>query len=134
MSETPGTERNLCPDCLAGPGPANTCIGVGLPMEVWHTPDCPQFTIMQINWEAGARRIKEQDAWAKGVFPAAHERLKQAAAAMPPGTVAQPFIDALTELVQAQADTTGFVILHQWAQILDRHFPPELPDLDRTTE
>lgn len=32
---------------------------------------------------------------------------------MPPGTSAQPFIDALTELVQAQADATGFVVLHQ---------------------
>jgi hypothetical protein len=32
-----------------------------------------------------------------------------------------------------QADTTGFVVLHQWAEILERHFPPELPDPDRTT-
>ncbi|MFD0229506.1 hypothetical protein ACWGPD_30415 [Streptomyces hirsutus] len=83
---------------------------------------------------ARSRRIKEQDAWAKVVFPAAHERLKQAAAAMPPGTPAQPFIDALTELVQAQADTTGFVVLHQWAEILERHFPTQLPDPDHTTD
>ncbi len=62
MSETPETERNLRPNCLAGPDLANTRIGVGLPIEIWHTPDCPQFTIMQINWEAGSRRIKEQDA------------------------------------------------------------------------
>ncbi|MEU4490027.1 hypothetical protein AB0H94_35000 [Streptomyces purpurascens] len=47
-------------------------------------------------------------------FPAVHERVQQAAAAMPPGTPAQPFIDALTELVQAQAGTTGFVVLHRW--------------------
>ncbi|MFE1909532.1 TIGR02391 family protein [Streptomyces gardneri] len=33
---------------------------------------------------------------------------------MPPDTLAQPFIDALTDLVQAQADTTGFVVLHQY--------------------
>jgi hypothetical protein len=39
------------------------------------------------------------DDWS--VAPAAHERLKQAAVAMPPGTPAPPFIDALTELVQA---------------------------------
>ncbi|MHA5051105.1 hypothetical protein [Streptomyces sp. SD15] len=89
---------------------------------------------MQINFEAGSRRIKEQDAWAKGVFPAVHERLQQAAAAMPPGTPAQPFIDALTELVQAQADTTGFVVLHRWAEILEQHFPPQLPDPDHTTD
>ncbi|MET8211983.1 hypothetical protein ABZT51_39470 [Streptomyces sp. NPDC005373] len=75
-----------------------------------------------------------QDAWAKGVFPAAHERLKQAAAAMPPDAPAQPFVDALTELVQAQAGTTGFVVLHRWAEILERHFPPQLPDPEHTTE
>ncbi|MFD0214501.1 hypothetical protein ACFVH9_36815 [Streptomyces hirsutus] len=57
--------------------------------------------IMQIGSETGSRRIEEQGAWAKDVFPAAHERLKQAAAAIEPGTPAQPFIDALTELVQA---------------------------------
>ncbi len=98
-----------------------------------HMPDCPQWITTQIGWEAGSRRIKEQDGWAKEIFPTAHERLKQAAAAMPPGTPAQPFIDALTELVQARADTTGFVVLHQWAEILERHFPPQLPGLDRTT-
>ncbi|MFB6718253.1 hypothetical protein [Streptomyces sp. NPDC056358] len=89
---------------------------------------------MQIGWEAGSRRIKEQDAWAKDVFPAACERLKQAAAAVPSGTPAQPFVDALTELVQAQADTTGFVVLHRWVEILGRHFLPQLPDPNHTTE
>ncbi|MFC9654173.1 hypothetical protein [Streptomyces sp. NPDC056937] len=42
---------------------------------------------------------------------------------MSPGTPAQPFVDALTELVQAQADATGFVVLHRWVEILERHFP-----------
>lgn len=125
------TEGEVCPDCKAGPGPENACVGARMPIQMWHTKDCPQYVIMQINWESGSRRIKEQDAWAKGVFPAAHERLKQAAAAMPPGTPAQPFIDALTELVQAQAGTDGFVVLHRWAEILEQHFPPELPDPDR---
>jgi hypothetical protein len=74
------------------------------------------------------------NAWAKEVFPAAHERLQQAAAAIPPGTAVQPFVDALTELVQAQADTTGFVGLHTWVKILERHFQPELSDPDHTTE
>jgi hypothetical protein len=59
-------------------------------------------------------------------------RLKRAAA-LPPGPAAVPFVGAPTELVQAQADTTGFVVLHQWAEILERYFPPELPDPDRTT-
>ncbi|MEW2079307.1 hypothetical protein AB0941_38145 [Streptomyces sp. NPDC013433] len=69
----------------------------------------------------------------KDIFPAAHERLKRAVAAIEPGTPAQPFIDALTELVQAQADTAGFVVLHRWAEILERHFPPQLPDPNHTT-
>jgi hypothetical protein len=43
--------------------------------------------------------------------------MKQAAA-ITSGTPAQPFIDALTGLVQAQADTIGFVVLHRWAEIL----------------
>ncbi|MFE2513336.1 hypothetical protein ACFXC9_33690 [Streptomyces naganishii] len=128
------TEGELCPDCKAGPDPKNACVAVGMPEQMWHTPDCPQYVIMQINWKEGSRRIEEQDEWAKGVFPAAHARLKQAAAALPPGTAAQPFVDALTELVQAQADTTGFVVLHRWAEILERHFPPELPNPDHTTE
>lgn len=38
----------------------------------------------------GSRRIRQQDAWAKDIFPVAHERLKQAAAAIDPGTPAQP--------------------------------------------
>ncbi|MFF7369778.1 hypothetical protein [Streptomyces tricolor] len=128
------TEGELCPDCKAGPSPENACVGVGLPIEMWHIPDCPQWTIMQIDWEAGARRLKEQDAWAKDVFPAVHRRVQQAAAAIEPGTSAQPFVDALMELVQAQAGTDGFVVLRRWAEILERHFPPLLPDLDRTTE
>lgn len=82
------TEGELCPDCQAGPSPENACVGVGLPIQMWHTPDCPQWTIMQIGFEAGSRRVKEQDASAKGVFPAAHDRLKQAAAAIPPDTPA----------------------------------------------
>jgi hypothetical protein len=127
------TEGEVCPDCKAGPSPENACVGVGMPIQMWHSPDCPQYTIMQINWREGARRVKEQDEWAKEVFPAAHQRLQQAAA-VPPGTAVQPFIDALTELVQSQADTTGFVVLHKWVEILERHFPPQLPDPDHTTE
>ncbi|MEW2498498.1 hypothetical protein AB0942_33950 [Streptomyces nodosus] len=42
-----------------------------------------------------------------GASPYRHERLKQAATALPRGAAAQLFVDALTELVQAQADTTG---------------------------
>ncbi|MGW3661327.1 hypothetical protein ACWD6R_39420 [Streptomyces sp. NPDC005151] len=137
MTDKPETERVECTDCFALPGPDNTRIafvktGGGI-SETWHAPDCPALAIMQINFEEGSKRVREQDAWAWGVFPAAHERLRKAAAAMPADIAAQPFVDALSELVQAQADTTGFVVLHRWAEILERHFPPELPDPDRTT-
>ncbi|MBB5940314.1 hypothetical protein [Streptomyces zagrosensis] len=128
------TEGELCADCQAGPGARNACVGVGQPIQMWHSPDCPQWTVMQINAEASSRRVKEQDAWAKDIFPTTHDRLKRAAAAIEPGTPAQPFIDALTELVQAQADTTGFVVLHRWTEILERHFPPQLPDPDHVME
>ena len=75
MTDQPETERTECTDGFAQPDRANTRIGFG-PGEVWHTPDCPQLTILRINWEAGARRVKEQEEWARGVFPAAHERLR----------------------------------------------------------
>lgn len=52
----------------------------------------------------------------------------------PPAPRLRAFADALSELVQAQADTTGIVVLHRWAETLERHFPPELPDPDRTEE
>ncbi|MFE7948196.1 hypothetical protein [Streptomyces sp. NPDC057426] len=138
MTDKPETERVDCTDCFALPGPDNTRIafvriGGGI-SETWHTPDCPALAIMQINSEEGSKRVREQEAWARGVFPAAHERLRKAADSMPTDAAAQPFVDALTELVQAQADTSGVVVLHRWAEILERHFPPELPDPDRTTE
>ncbi|MEV3993595.1 hypothetical protein AB0J57_32325 [Streptomyces sp. NPDC049837] len=131
MTDKPETERT---DCFALPSPDNTRIAyvkaAGRISETWHTPDCPALAIMEINWEEGSKRVKEQDEWAKGVFPAAHGRLRHAAAAIPADAAAQPFVAALTELVQAQADTTGFVVLHRWAEILERHSPPQLPDPD----
>ncbi|WP_185836975.1 hypothetical protein [Streptomyces sp. WAC 06783] len=138
MTEKPETDRVDCTDCFALPGPDNTRIAYvktgGGVSETWHTPDCPALTIMEINLMEGNKRIQEQEEWAQGVFPAAHDRLRKAAAELPADIDAQPFVDALTELVQAQADTTGYVVLHRWAEILERHFPPELPDPDRTTE
>ncbi|GAA3482301.1 hypothetical protein [Streptomyces yanii] len=77
------TERVDCTDCFALPGPDNTRIayvktGGGI-SETWHAPDCPALAITQINMEEGSKRVREQDAWARGVFPAAHERLRKAA-------------------------------------------------------
>ncbi len=66
------TEGEVCSDCTAGPSPKNACVGVGTPYQMWHTPDCPQYVIMRINWEAGSRRVEQQQAWAEEVFPAAN--------------------------------------------------------------
>ncbi|MGV9779063.1 hypothetical protein [Streptosporangium sp. NPDC003464] len=38
-----------------------------------------------------------------------------------------PFVAAFAELATLQATQRGFVILPEWAEILDRHFPPAQP-------
>ncbi|WP_035838857.1 hypothetical protein [Kitasatospora azatica] len=132
-AEQPSTRRLIdCQDCQAGPdgGDVRT-ISVGRDMavtEIWHTDKCPTYTIERILLETGAAKVKEQDAWAKDAFPAAHQRLQDAAAAVPVDNAAAPFVVALLELVRAQADDTGrFVTLPAWTEILDRNFPPQDP-------
>ncbi|WP_329485009.1 hypothetical protein OG618_00155 [Kitasatospora sp. NBC_01246] len=132
-ADRPNIRRHLdCEDCHAGPDRENiriTAVERDLSLtEIWHSPQCPTYTIERILLEASAERVKEQEAWAKEAFPAAQGRLREAAAALPAGTPADPFAAALLELVQAQADDTGrFVTLPTWAEILDRHFPPTAP-------
>lgn len=81
MTDKPETERVDCTDCFALPGPANNRVSyvkaVGVIRETWHTPDCPQFTIMRINLQEGSKQVEEQETWARGVFPTAHERLSR---------------------------------------------------------
>lgn len=94
-----------------------------------HGPACPQYTVERILSEDSARRVEEQDAWAAIAFPAARGRLEAAAASLAGDTPSAPFVAALTRLVQALADAGGgFLPLHLWAEILDRHFPPEQPN------
>lgn len=125
--------EEICPDCHATPGNRDVRVmkvkkdpdtEALYTEETWHAEDCPQHTVEQILLEDGVRRAKEREAWMKTAFPAAHERLKAAAAALPDGT-ANPFVAALTELVAKQAEDLGrFVPPDRWAEILDRHFPP----------
>ncbi|MEU8927584.1 hypothetical protein AB0D10_42890 [Kitasatospora sp. NPDC048545] len=130
-AEQPNTRRLLdCEDCQAGPDSGDIrTISIGRDgavKEIWHTDQCPTYTIERILMEASAAKVKEQDARAKEAFPAAHSRLREAAATLPASAAAGPFIAALLELVQAQAeDTTRFVTLPTWAEILERHFPPK---------
>ncbi|WP_031078986.1 hypothetical protein [Streptomyces sp. NRRL WC-3742] len=132
-AEQPNTRHyRECEDCHAAPDSGDiriTTVGRDLTVsETWHTAQCPAYTVEQILMEAGAAQVKEQSAWAKEAFPAAHGRLRAAATALPAGTAADPFVAALLELVQAQADDTGrFVALPTWAEILQRHFPPQDP-------
>ncbi|PYC74896.1 hypothetical protein C7C46_23715 [Streptomyces tateyamensis] len=96
--------------------------------EIWHTDTCPTYTIERILLEAGAAKVEEQGGRAKDAFPAAHQRLHEAAATIPADNAAAPFVTALLELIQAQADDTGrFVTLPTWTEILDRNFPPQDP-------
>ncbi|MCX4743912.1 hypothetical protein OG455_36715 [Kitasatospora sp. NBC_01287] len=130
-AERPSTRRLIdCQDCQARPDSGDVrTLSVGQDMavtEIWHTDKCPTYTIERILLEAGAAKVKEQDARAKEAFPIAHQRLQEAAAAVPADNVAAPFVTALLELVQAQADHTGrFVTLPTWTEILDRNFPPQ---------
>lgn len=129
----PEINRIDCSDCHGWPArdhiryswvdTENQCL-----TELWHLPECPSYLIERIMHEDGSRRAKERSAWAQASFPKAHQRL-QAAASIADSTAAAPFVAALTQLVQAQADNTkGFVVLDKWVEILDQHFPPEQPN------
>lgn len=89
------TERGDCTDCFALPGPDNntrvayvkTGGGIG---ETWRTLDCRTLAITQINMGEGSRRVREHDAWARGAFPAAQERLRKALPRCPPAPPISP--------------------------------------------
>ncbi|MDH2393637.1 hypothetical protein QCN29_33730 [Streptomyces sp. HNM0663] len=140
--DRPETRLLDCTECFALPGPGpdkvrvRFCGPTGPITEMWHTRDCPRRDMTEImNDESRRQAAQEAEAWAEGVFPGVYERLKRAAAALPVDTPERPFVAALTELVQAQAeDTGGSVTLPTWVKILERHFPPDLPDSNHTTE
>ncbi|MEJ8652702.1 hypothetical protein WKI65_32720 [Streptomyces sp. MS1.AVA.3] len=117
-----------CDNCHASPQEAHSRVYLGGRVTS-HTEDCVTHAIEMINGEDGARRVREQDKWAKRNFPPAYERLRAAAEALPHGdTEAAPFVAALLQLAVAQASTTGFVVLEKWVDVLDAHFPPEHPE------
>jgi hypothetical protein len=122
--------RDECEDCHAEPGPDNSRVSYVAPegniVETWHLPDCASHRTFLLLMEESARTVKEQDAWAKTALPAAQARMVAAAAALPEEVAASPFVAALLDLVQAQADVLdrgAFVVHHRWAEILDQHFP-----------
>ncbi|MFI9366833.1 hypothetical protein ACIG5E_38195 [Kitasatospora sp. NPDC053057] len=73
-AEQPNTRRLDCEDCQAGPdsGDIRTlAIGTAGTTETWHIRECPAYTIQQILGEAGAQKVKEQQARAEEAFLAA---------------------------------------------------------------
>ncbi|MFB7669680.1 hypothetical protein ACFC1R_38265 [Kitasatospora sp. NPDC056138] len=94
----PGHTRE---DCQAGPDSGDIRsirIGTAGTTEIWHTDQCPTYTIERILMEAGAEKAKEQDTKAKEAFPAVHSRLRDAATALPADAAVAPFVAALLEL------------------------------------
>lgn len=129
--------EEICPDCQAGPDAKDARVmrvmkdpatGDFYTVVTWHLDTCPAYTVDQILLEDGVRRLKEEEAWAKEAFPAAHERVLRALMANQFSPEAEPFVAALVELVEAQGEDLGrFVSPVRWAEILDRNFPPPVP-------
>ncbi|MFI6509643.1 hypothetical protein ACIBCT_18710 [Streptosporangium sp. NPDC050855] len=130
----PAKHTQQCSTCQADPGPDNSLMLIGAPRtitQIWHAPDCAEHLQWQRQIEASAKQVRREDQWAVAAFPAGYTRLQEAVRALPAEQRESPFVAALAELVglQAirQASGGGFVILPEWAKILDRHFPPERP-------
>ena len=125
--------EKICPDCQATEANMDhriTSLHQGetdddyYAVVTWHTEDCPTYTVERILSEEGVRRAKEQSEWGRREFPGAHERVKAAAADVDAGT-AGPFVSALLDLVNAQGEDLGRIVLpERWVEILNKHFPP----------
>lgn|GEM_PF-4896016 len=133
MSQDHDRREEVCTDCEATEENMDARIisvredpdtGCYFTLVTWHLDTCPTYTVDRILSEEGVRRAKEQGEWAQREFPAAQERMRQAAAGIDADEAA-PFVAALLELVNAQGEDLGrFVPAERWAEILNRHFPP----------
>ncbi|MEV7011919.1 hypothetical protein [Streptosporangium sp. NPDC051022] len=97
--------------------------------QTWHTPDCADHLQWMQQVQESAEEVRREEEWAREAFPAAYARLQQALNALPVDQRATPFVAALAELAELQATRRaaggGFVVLPEWAQILERHFPAQ---------
>jgi len=128
------SREEICPDCQATEfnkdsriimAKKNEVTGEYYTVVTWHTDDCPKHTIDRILMADGARKVKEQDEWAREALPAAFDRIRQAAAAARGDAAAAPFAEALVALVAQQAEDLGcFVPPYRWAKVLEQYFPP----------
>ncbi|WP_327592470.1 hypothetical protein [Streptomyces chartreusis] len=134
MSDDYDRREEICPDCQATEGDRDARImtagkdpetGRMFTSVTYHHDTCTAYTVDQILMEDGVRRAKEQTEWGQKEFPLAYERLIAAVAGAKLDQAAFPFVEALVELVEAQGKDLGRVVLpEQWAEILNKHFPP----------
>lgn len=128
------TREEICPDCQATEANMDSRVtsvrkdepdGEYYAVVSWHTDDCPAHTVERILMEDGVRRAKEQSEWGRKEFPAAYGRLIEAVMKGQFEESAAPFVQALVELVEAQGEDLGRIVLPaRWAEILNKHFPP----------
>lgn len=126
------SKTRLCPTCQAA-GPVTE----GKIATLWsendtmvtlvHAADCPDHLAEHAHMMESAERVRQEEERAQELFPDVHARFQAALQALPADQAAAPFATALAELVALQAGRFyghgGFVILPEWADVLDRHFP-----------
>jgi hypothetical protein len=134
MTEEPYPEATmrLCPTCQAMPpktGDMSLLMWIedGVVVHQLHAYDCGDHLEWQLQMEIGADQVRQEQERAEQLFPDAVARFRAALQALPADQADSPFAQALVELVTLKDDkfhgSGGFVILPEWADILDRHFP-----------
>ncbi|MEU4575992.1 hypothetical protein [Nonomuraea sp. NPDC023979] len=125
------TVTRVCPTCRATGLVTDDTVGTlwtenGVTIEQFHAADCADYLAQHARLMEGAERARLAEERARELFPEAHARFRTALQALPTDE-AGPFAAALAELVALQARRFyghgGFVILPEWADVLDRHFP-----------
>ncbi|WP_147269023.1 hypothetical protein [Sphaerisporangium album] len=128
----PQPQTRLCPACKAAvPLTEDMVVAMwledGATVEQIHAGDCPDYLDHQARLMESVERTRQKEERARQLFPDAHARFQAALQSLPAEQAAGPFAAALAELVSIQAGrffgNGGFVILPEWADILDRHFP-----------
>ncbi|GAA1613885.1 hypothetical protein GCM10009733_007510 [Nonomuraea maheshkhaliensis] len=129
----PEPELRLCPTCQAMPPKTADMVLImsagkdGEVVHQLHASDCGDYLEWHVWMEIGAEQVRQEQEHAERLFPDAVVRFQAALQALSAEQADSPFVKALAELVTLK-DTKfrglgGFVILPEWADILNRHFP-----------
>lgn len=129
MSQPPSRSRTeLCPTCLTFDTSDYQVITLDADMTVvttYHLPDCAALNELSERMREGAAQTKAEEDKARAAFPGAYERLSRELGARDPD---DPIVATLFELARRQfelfSSSGGFLIIPDWVEILDRHFPP----------